>query len=70
MDQIKRKYCSYGLVEKRAYEPPRSMRLDDVGNGAGACDASGSGDRNSCSSSGNIAFYSCSSYGNNVQLPP
>jgi hypothetical protein len=70
MSNVVKESDSEGLSNKRAYEPPRAVRLDDVGNGAGACDGSGSGDHNSCSSSGNIAFYTCSSSGNNVQLPP
>jgi hypothetical protein len=51
-----------GMREKKAYEPPRAMRLGEMRNGAGAC-SPGSGDLESCSGNGNYA-EACNSAGN------
>lgn len=48
--------------EKKAYEPPRAIRLGEMRNGAGACAASGSGDA-SCEEDGNSAGF-CLGVGN------
>jgi hypothetical protein len=50
--------------EKKAYEPPRAMRLVEMRSGAGACDASGSGDYQ-CLGNGNSAIAACDNSGNN-----
>ncbi|MDD4650661.1 MAG: hypothetical protein PHQ34_00370 [Methanothrix sp.] len=47
--------------EKKAYEPPRAMRLGDMRNGAGLCESTGSGDA-SCIADGNSAGF-CSGEG-------
>lgn len=62
MDHIKKGSGSEGLSEKKAYEPPRAMRLGDMRGGAGACEP-GSGDFESCSGNGNYA-EACNSAGN------
>jgi hypothetical protein len=53
---------SVGSSEKKAYEPPRAMRLGEILGGAGAC-SPGSGDGESCSGNGNYA-EACNSAGN------
>jgi len=40
--------------DKKKYEPPKAMRLDDKESGKGLCDPSGSGD-SYCMESGNSA---------------
>jgi len=44
--------------DKKKYEPPKAVRLDDKESGKGACHPTGSGDV-SCTYSGNSATYSC-----------
>jgi hypothetical protein len=48
--------------EKKAYEPPKAMRLGEMRNGAGLCQSTGSGDA-SCISDGNAAGF-CTGDGN------
>jgi len=55
---IKKGSVSEGNREKKAYEPPKAMRLDDVRNGADACD-NGSGDASFCYQNGNSAGGTC-----------
>jgi hypothetical protein len=50
--------------EKKAYEPPRAMRLGEMRNGAGEC-STGSGDSTGGCYGGNGAIDSCDS-GNSV----
>jgi hypothetical protein len=63
MDSIKKGSGCDGLSEKKAYEPPRAMRLGEMRSGAGLCEASGSGDIE-CRSNGNSALGICFSSGN------
>jgi hypothetical protein len=61
MDSIKKESCRDGSSEKKAYEPPRVMRLGEMRNGAGFCESSGTGDT-SCLADGNSALY-CDVFG-------
>jgi len=47
-----------------AYEPPRAVRMDDRGPGAGLCNANGSGDVGDCTSQGLSATVNCNANGN------
>jgi len=69
MDSIKKRSGSEVLSEKKAYEPPRAMRLGDMRGGAGACESSGSGD-SICDASGNAASSNCIVAGNGVPVTP
>jgi hypothetical protein len=52
--------------EKKAYEPPRAMRLGEMKSGAGACYGTGSGDGDICEDNGNSASgIGCYGSGNN-----
>jgi hypothetical protein len=64
MDSIKKGSGCDGLSEKKAYEPPRAMRLGEMKSGAGACYGTGSGDSH-CEENGNSAA-SCFVSGNNA----
>jgi hypothetical protein len=55
MNTIKKESGSEGLSEKKAYEPPRAMRLGEMRGGAGACYGPGSGNGDFCSDNGNYA---------------
>jgi hypothetical protein len=59
--------CGESLSKKRAYEPLRAMRLEEMRSGSGNCYRSGSGD-NFCDSSGNSAYTNCLGSGNSVTL--
>ena len=61
---IRKESCSECQGEKKAYEPPRAMRLGEMRNGAGACISSGSGDGDFCEGSGNSASGGCYGSGN------
>ncbi|MDD4650662.1 MAG: hypothetical protein PHQ34_00375 [Methanothrix sp.] len=61
MDRKKIVSDSEGLSEKKAYEPPRAMRLGDMRNGAGICGGTGSSDAE-CVADGNAAGL-CSGVG-------
>jgi hypothetical protein len=63
MECIRKGSGSEALSEKKAYEPPRAMRLGEMRGGAGACYGPGSGDGESCSGNGNYA-EACNSAGN------
>lgn len=65
MDCIKKGSGSEGLSKKKAYEPPKALRLDDLREGEGAICISGSGNP-TCQSSGNSAGFVCTSSGNGV----
>jgi hypothetical protein len=67
MNSIKKGSSSEGLSEKKAYEPPKAMRLGDMRNGAGQSSCfGGSGDGSGCFASGNLASGSCSDSGDTV----
>ena len=51
--------------EKKAYEPPRAMRLGEMRSGAALCEGSGSGD-SGCYGNGNSASVYCSASGSGV----
>jgi hypothetical protein len=44
---------------KKAYDPPRAMRLGDMRNGAGDCVQTGSGVSGMCASNGNSPGLDC-----------
>ncbi len=59
MNNIKKGAGSEGLNEKKAYEPPKAIRLGDMCDGEGRmCTSSGSGDSN-CDTTGNSASLLC-----------
>jgi hypothetical protein len=64
MDSKKIGSDSEGMNEKKAYEPPKAMRLGDMRGGVGDCYESGSGDA-WCDTSGNTATSGCYGSGNN-----
>jgi hypothetical protein len=69
MDRQKIVSDSEGLSDKKAYEPPKAMRLGDMRGGSGACAGSGSGD-SICDASGNAASSNCIVAGNGAPVPP
>jgi hypothetical protein len=53
------------LSQKKAYEPPKAIRLGEMRNGAGYCNT-GSGDNDECNTAGNSAVLQCTSSGNSA----
>jgi len=51
--------------DKKKYEPPKAMRLDDKESGKGFCDPSGSGDLY-CLENGSNAEFRCATPGNSA----
>jgi hypothetical protein len=68
MHDIKKETGNRGLGQKKAYEPPRAMRLDEMRNGAGDCITNGSGDADNCVVNGNSAGNVCDTSGNNARI--
>jgi hypothetical protein len=63
MSHTRDESCLDGLGEKKDYEPPKAMRLEEMRNGAGDCVQTGSGDSGMCASNGNSPGLDCLFFG-------
>jgi hypothetical protein len=64
MNNLEKGKSSKELSQKKAYEPPRAMRLDEVRDGAALCANTGSGDSLNCVGNGNMPGLLCVLNGN------
>jgi hypothetical protein len=56
--------------KKLKYQSPQAVKLEQVENGTGYCEGSGSGDTEICVNFGNAADYSCAAGNEGPNSPP